>query len=334
MTPPATGADARGFVAAPRVARTRGELSEALLELRGDARKGVRGNVPAEKPATATPSVALVPTMGALHEGHLSLIRRARELSDHVVVSVFVNPLQFAPGEDFERYPRTFGADLEACRAEGVALVFAPPHDVIYPEDPVVRVNPGTMGERFEGASRPGHFDGVLTVVLKLFQLVGPDVAVFGQKDAQQLALVRRMARDLNVPVRVAAGETVRDRDGLAISSRNAYLSAAERVTALALVRGMRAGRAAGRWGAEACRRAALDVLDSQAGLDLDYVALVDPETFADVPDGYSGEAILAVAARVGGTHLIDNAVVTVAATSPDASAHTTGDLPAKTRKD
>lgn len=248
--------------------------------------------------------------MGALHEGHLSLVRRARELADTVVVSIFVNPLQFGPGEDFGRYPRAFEADLQACRAEGVPLVFAPPLEVVYPEEPVVRVSAGSMGERYEGASRPGHFDGVLTVVLKLFNLVRPDVALFGEKDAQQLALVRRMVRDLDLGIDIVAGATVRETDGLAISSRNAYLSGQERVTARGLSRALRSGSAAVSGGPAAVRVAALEVLAGEPGLRVDYLTLVDPDTFLEAKDDHRGHAVLAVAAWAGNTRLIDNTPV------------------------
>ncbi|MDF5758927.1 pantoate--beta-alanine ligase [Spongiactinospora sp. TRM90649] len=253
--------------------------------------------------------LALVPTMGALHEGHRSLIRLAREHADHVVVSIFVNPLQFAPNEDFSRYPRTFDADLDACAAEGVSVVFAPAAEDMYLPDRQVTISAGTMGAIVEGAFRPGHFDGVLTVVNKLFNLVRPDVAAFGRKDAQQLAVIRRMVLDLNLPIEILGGETVREPDGLALSSRNRYLSAGDRVAALTLSRALREGAA--RRNAADIRRAALAVLEGAAHADpplaLDYLALVDPLTFAEVPDDHAGPAVLAVAARVGDTRLIDN---------------------------
>jgi pantoate--beta-alanine ligase len=275
----------------PVIARTREELA------------AVRGGV--------TGRLALVPTMGALHEGHRSLIRRARELADTVVVSIFVNPLQFGPDEDFDRYPRTFAADVEACAAEGVDIVFAPTREVMYPTEPLVRLDSGPMGAVVEGVTRPGHFDGVLTVVLKLFNLVRPDLAVFGEKDAQQLALIRRMVADLDVPVEIVAGPTVRESDGLALSSRNRYLSAAERRTALALSQALRAGADAAAGGPSAVRQAARAVLDKAAAADpplaLDYLVLVDPATFTEVDDVHTGPAVLAVAGRVGATHLIDN---------------------------
>jgi pantoate--beta-alanine ligase len=258
--------------------------------------------------------IALVPTMGALHEGHRSLIRLAAEHAEHVVVSIFVNPLQFAPNEDFSRYPRTLDADLDVCAAEGARVVFTPSAEDMYPPDRQVTVSAGEMGRVVEGAFRPGHFDGVLTVVLKLFNLVQPDVAVFGQKDAQQLALIRRMVADLNLPIRVVGAPTVREPDDLALSSRNRYLSPADRRTALALSRALRA--AAERSGRAAILEAAHAVLAAAAGaeppLELDYAVLVEPGTFAEVRPGHRGEAVLAVAARVGTTRLIDNVVVQV----------------------
>ncbi len=260
--------------------------------------------------STGEGTLALVPTMGALHRGHRALIRTAREQADHVVVSVFVNPLQFGPNEDFSRYPRTFEADLEACADEGVSVVFAPSTEDMYAPDRQVGVSAGQMGALVEGAFRPGHFDGVLTVVLKLFNLVQPDVAVFGQKDAQQLALIRRMVADLNLPVSVLGAPTVREADGLALSSRNRYLSPHERHVALALSRALFAG--AGHRAPEGVLGAARAVLDAEPEVAVDYLVLVNPATFVEVGEGYRGEAILAVAARVGTTRLIDNVTVTL----------------------
>ncbi|KAA9373867.1 pantoate--beta-alanine ligase [Microbispora cellulosiformans] len=260
--------------------------------------------------------IALVPTMGALHEGHRSLVRLAREHADHVVVSVFVNPLQFGPHEDFSRYPRTFDADLLVCEEEGVSVVFAPSAEDMYLPDRQVEVSAGGMGGTAEGAFRPGHFDGVLTVVLKLFNLVRPDVAVFGQKDAQQLALIRRMTADLDVPVSIVAAPTVREPDGLALSSRNRYLSEADRRTALALSRALSAGAARAQAGPAGVLDAARAVLEEAARfappLLLDYLILADPATFAPVGGDHRGEAVLAVAAKVGATRLIDNMVLTL----------------------
>jgi pantoate--beta-alanine ligase len=267
--------------------------------------------------------IVLVPTMGALHDGHIALLRRAIELSQpngSVVVSVFVNPLQFGAGEDLDRYPRDLDADMAICEREGVALVFAPGAGQMYPRQQLITVDPGPMGQVLEGASRPGFFTGVLTVVLKLFQLVEPQVAVFGEKDAQQLALTRRMTEDLCLGVEIASVPTVRDLDGLATSSRNAYLSAPERVTALALSRALRAGRRAGEAGPGAVLAAAQSVLDEAAKaeppLALDYLALAEPDTFMPVQPGFAGRALLLLAARVGSTRLIDNTPLTLGPSS------------------
>ncbi|MEC4016877.1 pantoate--beta-alanine ligase [Streptomyces sp. H27-D2] len=302
---------------------------------------------------------AVVMTMGALHDGHASLIRTARErvgASGQVVVTVFVNPLQFGAGEDLDRYPRTLDADIAIAAEAGADLVFAPSADEVYPGgEPQVRITAGPMGERLEGASRPGHFDGMLTVVAKLLHLTAPDLACYGHKDAQQLALIQRMARDLDFPVTVLGVPTVREADSVALSSRNRYLSDAERVSARELSRALRTGRQvaerAGGPDAERARSgseldqgasaqgasaqgapaqgaapaqhvpprdlpaaallAAREILDKAAALEppllLDYVALVDPADFTDVPAGFRGEAVLAAAVRVGATRLIDN---------------------------
>ncbi|MEU3963849.1 pantoate--beta-alanine ligase [Streptomyces buecherae] len=332
----------------------------------------------------ATPGrTAVVMTMGALHAGHASLIRAARaRVGDEglVTVTVFVNPLQFGAGEDLDRYPRTLEADLEIAAEAGADIVLAPPVRDVYPGgEPEVRVTAGPMGERYEGASRPGHFDGVLTVVAKLLHLTRPDVAFFGEKDAQQLAVIRRMVTDLNFPVRVVGVPTVREADGLALSSRNRYLAPAERTTALALSGALFAGRAAlaaasvaptratadpapsapttdapavdapavdtaatdvtttdgttvaapaagapprtvltdaapGSTGTplprlvrEAARAVLAEAADHDPPLVLDYLAVVDPADFTEAGDDFTGEAVLAVAARVGATRLIDN---------------------------
>ncbi|GHE40815.1 pantoate--beta-alanine ligase [Streptomyces capitiformicae] len=309
---------------------------------------------------------AVVMTMGALHEGHATLIRTARELAGRegeVVVTVFVNPLQFGAGEDLDRYPRTLDADVKLAEQSGADVVFAPWVDEVYPGgEPQVRITAGPMGERLEGAARPGHFDGMLTVVAKLLHLTRPDLALYGQKDAQQLALIRRMVRDLNFGVEIVAVPTVREADGLALSSRNRYLSAEERRTALALSKALFAGRdrhaaqealrararevpatraraealsaigesraaadahamaKAAPGGPAAVRAAARLVLDEalrmKPPLELDYLALVDPSDFTDIPDDFTGEAVLAVAARVGTTRLIDNIPLTFGAAS------------------
>jgi pantoate--beta-alanine ligase len=268
--------------------------------------------------AALTGRVGVAMTMGALHEGHATLIRQARDACDAVVVTIFLNPLQFGPNEDLARYPRTFDADLQLCTREGVDLVFAPGPDVVYPDgDPGVRVCAGRLGEALEGRSRPGHFDGVLTVVGKLLHLTRPDAAYFGQKDAQQLLMIRRMVRDLDFGVDVVAVPTVREPDGLAMSSRNMYLTALDREVALTLVGSLRAGEAAASEGASAVRRAARDVLVAEPLVLVDYLVLVDPESLEDVPEWYRGPALLAVAARVGRTRLIDNAPLTVGRAAP-----------------
>jgi pantoate--beta-alanine ligase len=263
--------------------------------------------------------VVLVPTMGALHDGHRSPLRVARELAGpagSVLVSIFVNPLQFGPAEDYDRYPRPLDDDLAMCADEGVRAVFAPSREQMYPAEPVVTVNPGPLGRLLEGKTRPGFFDGVLTVVLKLFELTAPDAAVFGAKDAQQLALIRQMVTDLDLGVQIAAAPLHRDPDGLAASSRNAYLSAAERASALALSRALAAAGAVAGQGATAVTAAASAVLDAAAAADppvtLDYLTLADPDTFTAVGPGYCGPAVLLVAARIGTTRLIDNATLEI----------------------
>ena len=272
-----------------------------------------RDELKAAREALSSRDVAVVMTMGALHDGHARLISAARERHDHVVVTIFLNPLQFGPKEDLSRYPRTFDADLEICTTAGVDVIFAPTPDVVYPDgDPGVRVSAGPLGEVLEGASRPGHFDGVLTVVGKLLHLTAARSAYYGQKDAQQLLLIRRMVRDLDFPVDVVSVPTVREHDGLAMSSRNMYLTASDRETALCLSRALRAGGEAAAYGPSAIRRAAREVLVEEPLALVDYLVLVHPQTLADVPEWYRGEALLAVAARVGTTRLIDNSPVLV----------------------
>lgn len=275
-----------------------------------------RAELKAAREKLASP-VVLVPTMGALHEGHRALLRRARELAGDggtVAVSIFVNPLQFGPNEDLDRYPRSLPDDLEICEAERVGLVFAPSAGQMYPQQQLVTVDPGPAGEILEGEFRPGFFRGVLTVVLKLFSLVLPDVAVFGQKDAQQLALVRRMVADFALGIEIDAVPTVRDADGLALSSRNTYLSPAERKVAPVLHDALAAGAAAAALGPRAVLDAARRVLDAGGpALSVDYLALVSAGTYEPVPDdAFSGPAVLAVAARLGTTRLIDNVPVRV----------------------
>ncbi|WP_203968058.1 pantoate--beta-alanine ligase [Sediminihabitans luteus] len=263
---------------------------------------------------------AVVMTMGALHAGHLSLVERAREAvgpQGQVVVTIFVNPLQFGAGEDLDRYPRDLDGDVARLATVGADLVFAPAPDVVYPDgDPVVRVSAGRLGDVLEGTHRPGHFDGVLTVVLKLLHLVRPDVAVFGEKDAQQLLAVRRMVRDLDLDVEVVGVSTARDADGLAMSSRNAYLSPEERADGLALSAALRAGAAAAEAGEGAANvlAAAAGMLNEHPGVVVDYLALVDPVTVEEVGATFTGQALLLVAARVGATRLLDNLAVHVPA--------------------
>jgi len=280
--------------AGPMVARTRAELKAARAQM-GDGGVGV------------------VMTMGALHEGHATLIRRARANARQVIVTIFLNPLQFGPHEDLARYPRTVDADMEICTREGVDLVFLPTPDVIYPHgDPGVRISAGPLGDVLEGQARPGHFDGVLTVVGKLLHLTGADRSYYGQKDAQQMLLIRRMVRDLDFPVEVISVPTVREADGLAMSSRNMYLTESDRETALSLSRALRAGAAAATEGPSAVRRAARAVVVREPLALIDYLVLVHPSTLEDVPEWYRGEALLAVAGRVGTTRLIDNIPVNV----------------------
>lgn len=260
---------------APVVARTRRELAAALARLPGERR--------------------FVATMGALHAGHAALLAAA---GPGAVLSIFVNPLQFGAGEDLDRYPRTIGEDLELATEYGVAVVYAPSVEVMYPYGtPSITVHAGTVASRYEGAARPGHFDGVLTVVAKLFGQIRPDVAYFGQKDAQQLALIRTMVHDLDMRVRIVEVPTVREADGLALSSRNRYLAPAEREAALAISRALRTGDLA----------AARAVLAAEPRLRVDYCELVDSDSFEPVP-GPTGR--LVVAAYAGSTRLLDNALV------------------------
>jgi pantoate--beta-alanine ligase len=255
--------------------------------------------------------VALVPTMGALHEGHRMLVRAARERAASVVVSVFVNPTQFGPGEDFDRYPRTWDADLAALAEEGADLVFHPGVEDVYPAGALgVTVDPGPVGGILEGAIRPGHFAGVLTVVAKLFGLVRPDVAVFGEKDYQQLTLIRAMARELALGVEVVGVPIVREDDGLALSSRNRYLAPEQRAAAAAISAALRAGAAAGPRGGAAVLAAAAEVLGGEPALVRDYLELTDPDLG---PAPTDGPARLLVAARAGTTRLLDNVAVQLA---------------------
>ena len=270
----------------------------------------LRAGVAAARQAGA--AVGLVPTMGALHAGHRSLLAAARRENGFVVASIFVNPLQFGPNEDLASYPRDLAGDLAVMERDGVDLAFTPEPAEMWPRPPVVRVSAGEIGTRLEGALRPGHFDGVATVVAKLLNLVGPCRAYFGRKDAQQLAMVRRMVSDLAFPNEIVACPTIREPDGLALSSRNAYLSPEQRRRATALSGGLRAGLdawLAGERDPAKIEAAALAVLDDTPGIDTQYVALVEPEGFEPSRTAEAGH-VLAVAARVGPARLIDNLVL------------------------
>lgn len=278
-----------------QIVETVSEMQRLCAELRAD--KGLLG---------------LVPTMGALHEGHLSLARRARAECAAVAASIFVNPLQFGPNEDFAKYPRTFEDDCERLAAEGVAVLFAPTAAEMYPAGAVTKISVDGAGDRLDGASRPGHFTGVATIVAKLFHIVQPDRAYFGQKDAAQLAVLRQMVRDLNFDLEIVGCPIVRDADGLALSSRNKYLSATERVQALALRRallGMERRIAQGTRDSNALIAEGAKRLRGEDGVKLDYLAVVDAETLLPAPSAERG-TLVAVAAWVGGTRLIDNFLV------------------------
>ena len=302
----------------PVLASTRAELADLLAVRRHDNGQGGR---------QGGGRVGLVCTMGAMHEGHASLMRHARAAvgpESPVVVSLFVNPLQFGPNEDLDRYPRTFEADLALCEKEGVDVVFAPSVEEVYPGGtPQVTVDPGPLGSVLEGRTRPGHFAGVLTVVAKLFGLVRPDVTVFGEKDYQQLVLVRRMSADLCLGVEVLGAPTVREDDGLALSSRNRYLDPEQRRTATVLSRALQAARAAGEHGLDAALEAGLAELDGTPGVDLDYFVVTDPalgdlpvDDHGAVPPGTEARAL--IAARLGTTRLIDNLSLVLGRTPGD----------------
>jgi len=263
--------------------------------------------------AIARRPVGLVPTMGFLHDGHLSLIDAARNAgAEFVVVSIFVNPRQFGPSEDFERYPRDEARDRALLESRNVDLLFLPPVDVMYPPGALTAVTLGGVAKPLEGARRPGHFDGVATVVLKLFHIVQPDLAVFGRKDAQQCAVIDRMVRDLDVPVRLVFADTVRERDGLAMSSRNAYLSGEERKLAPALHRALRGGVEAVTHGVHdvaGVEHLMRKLMEETPEIDVDYLALVDPLTF-EAPADFKRPLLVAGAVRLGRTRLIDNILI------------------------
>ena len=263
---------------------------------------------------SAGTQLVFVPTMGALHEGHRSLIKMARSLGDAVAVSIFVNPLQFGPGEDFARYPRPLEDDLQVCEAEGVDVVFVPSVTDLYPPGRQITLDAGALGSVLEGRSRPGHFNGVLTVVSKLFNIIRPQLAIFGEKDAQQLACIRRMVSDLNIPIEIVPAPIVREPDGLAISSRNVFLTATERAVARSISAALE--KAATQTSVPSARAAAYEVLDRaevEPCFELDYAAIVNAATFTEVPDDHVGPAIFVVAAKVGETRLIDNTMINFA---------------------
>ncbi len=273
------------------------EVRQAVAEARHEAKR-----------------IALIPTMGALHEGHLSLVRAAAERADYIIVSVFVNPTQFGQGEDFEAYPRDLARDMDLLGAEGVDLVFAPTPEIMYASDAQVTVDPGPLGALYEGAVRPTHFNGVCTVVTKLFSIALPDLAFFGEKDYQQLAIVRRMARDLDLPVKVVGCPIVRECDGLALSSRNVYLSAEERAAAPVLYQALRTAETLvldGERSAGVIAGALRDTIAGEPLAALDYSEVVDAVTLLPV-DTITGPARALVAARFGATRLIDNIVLEV----------------------
>ena len=266
--------------------------------------------------ARTNDSLGLVPTMGALHAGHLSLVRQARSENGVVAASIFVNPLQFGANEDLARYPRTFDDDCQQLEREGVALLFAPTPDEMYPRthglEAQTTVDPGPIATRLDGASRPGHFIGVATVVAKLFHIVQPDRAYFGQKDAAQIAIIRQMVRDLNFTLVVVACPIVRDADGLALSSRNRYLSPEERANALTLpqtLHRLSEHIAGGERRSSELLASVLDAVQRQSGFVLDYLAIVDPDTLLPVSQA-AGGTLVAIAAQVGSTRLIDNFIV------------------------
>jgi len=256
--------------------------------------------------------IGFVPTMGALHEGHLSLVRAARSANEIVVASIFVNPLQFGPNEDFAAYPRNEAHDVEQLGSAGADVVFTPALDEMYPPGRSTTINVGSLGEVLEGAHRPGHFDGVCTVVAKLFNMVGPTRAYFGQKDAQQVAVIRRMVRDLDFDLEIVVCPTVREADGLAMSSRNAYLSDHERSKATALFRALESGRSRliQTGDVSESEKAMQEVFAAEA-VSPDYTAVCDPDSFG--PLDPNGPVLLAVAARIGRARLIDNMLVTSA---------------------
>ncbi|SRR5579871_1025794 len=260
----------------------------------------------------AAQTIGFVPTMGALHEGHLSLVRTAKEKCDTVIVSIFVNPTQFSPNEDFTRYPRTFDQDCELLKRANADFVFAPATEEMYPSGATTYVTVEGLSDRLDGKSRPGHFRGVTTIVSKLFHIVQPNIAFFGQKDAAQVAVIRKMVRDLNFPVEIVACPIVREKDGLAMSSRNVYLTPDERKSALALSRSLQKIETLfknGNRNIEELISAGKQTLAEDSGVKLDYFSIVNPDTLEDIQN-IDHPALVAVAAYVGKTRLIDNIVL------------------------
>lgn len=273
-----------------------------VLKTVGEVRKEVRSFDRAHR-------LGFVPTMGALHEGHLSLVREAKQQCEIVVASIFVNPTQFGPNEDFSKYPRTFERDSELLKNEGVDFLFAPSAEEMYPKGAVTWVTVEGLSDKLDGKSRPGHFRGVTTVVSKLFHIVEPDIAFFGQKDAVQLVLIRRMVRDLNMPVEIVGCPIVREADGLAMSSRNAYLSAQERKSVLVLYRSLQEIKKSFESGERTSSKllaAGMEIFKQEPAVRLDYLEIIDPETL-DPLMSVERQALVAVAAYVGTTRLIDN---------------------------
>lgn len=291
-----------------QVVSTKADLKQALAAV--SARKygasGARGEKPGKR--------ALVMTMGALHSGHLALVKEAQKLATQVVLSIYVNPLQFGPEEDYEKYPRQLEADLQLLSEQEVDVVFAPTDEEIYPREPQVRIDPGPAAKLFEGKTRPGHFAGVLQVVQKVLQLTQPDYAFFGEKDAQQLALVKAMVEDLNMPVEIKAVPIARASDGVALSSRNSYLSPAARTEAAQLYRALQAGASLAQQGekAPAIAQAATAVLQNSSFIKIDYVEVVEDSTFLPAAPDFQGAARIILAAWVEDTRLIDNLAIEI----------------------
>jgi pantoate--beta-alanine ligase len=281
-------------------------ICSSIAEVRAEVRAACGGSRSANK------LLGLVPTMGALHDGHLSLVRLAKNKCDVVAASIFVNPTQFGPTEDLAKYPRQLERDQELLEREGVDILFAPPIEEMYPGGSVTWVVVEGLSDKLDGRSRPGHFRGVTTVVAKLFHIIEPQAAYFGQKDAAQLAVIRRMVRDFRFPIEIVAGPIIRESDGLAMSSRNAYLSQEERARALVLYRSLRSVQGhfeSGERSASKLISAAQQVFISEPFVKLDYIEIVNPDSLDSI-DTISGEALVAVAVYVGNTRLIDNVIL------------------------